>query len=529
MTTIKNALDRAVARYGDALWMAFQGDKLSFARLGRDVERIARGLAALGVEHGGRAGLFLDNRPEWLEIEYAVTGLGASLVPINTMFRSRELTHIIGKSRLDTLIWAGSVLGHDALGTLSGLVPELSAGPPGCWRSERFPDLRRVIGIGPGDWPAGVTPWEDVLERAQALSVGQIRERFRRVSADDIALVMYTSGTTGAPKGAVHTHRGLNANTAAWTRHLGLRPDDRSVLASPLFWIFGCWVNALVPLHAGSAIILQTHYDPEQFLDDIVAYRCTHLQGVPSQYELALEHPRSGAYDLSRLRLVQIGGSASAGGLAGRLMERAPRAKMISAYGLTEAGPITYTELDDPIEDVMGSVGHVNDNTEAVICDGGRELPCGEVGELCVRGASVMAGYLDDPEATAAALRDGWLRTGDLARMDDRGYITITGRASDAYKRGGMNVYPAEVEALLAEHPAVQMAAVIGVPDPRLGQAGTAFVVARPGATLDPGEVIAFCAARIAHYKVPARVQVVTGLPMTPSGKVQKFKLRDML
>jgi fatty-acyl-CoA synthase len=528
--TIHTALERAVARYGDRPWMAFQGEQLSFAALRDRVDAITRGLRSLGLRHGERAGLFMDNRFEWLQTEYAVTSLGAWLIPLNTWFRSRELEHVLGESGMQVLIWTGRVLGRDTVPLLLELVPELRDGAPGSWRSERFPGLRTVVGVGDGEWPAGVVGWDDALGAGKGVPDTELESARAAVSPEDVALLMYTSGTTGRPKGAMLRHRSVVGHVGGWARHLELRADDRSIMASPLFWSFGCTINALVPLHQGSMIVLEERFEADTFLRDLVDYGCTHLQGVPSQYEMALRHADSDRYDLSRLRLVQIGGSASAEGLARRLLERSPHAQMLSSYGLTEAvGVNTYTDLGDPLEDVMETVGHAADGSEIVIKvpEGDAELPPGEVGELCIRGDSVMVGYLANPATTSAALRDGWLRTGDLAVMDERGYLRIVGRHVDAYKRGGMNVYPAEAEALIGEHPAVRGVAIVGVPDDRLGDKGVAFVVLDSGGGLDVEQLRAFCAERLAAYKVPERMVVVDELPLTPTGKVQKFRLRE--
>jgi acyl-CoA synthetase (AMP-forming)/AMP-acid ligase II len=529
-STIPGALEEAVGRFGQRPWMAFRDEVRSFSRLWRDVEAIARGLAALGLASGERAGLYMDNRFEWLQTEYAVSSLGAWLVPINTYFRSRELDHVLSQSAVEVLIWTDPLLGRPSGDLLLELVPELSGGPHGEWRSERFPNLRAVVGIGAGPWPPGVLEWDAMLERGASISPAELEAARAQVKPDDIALLMYTSGTTGRPKGAMLRHRSVVDHIRTWARHLELRDDDRSIMSSPLFWSFGCTVNAVVPLQCGSMITLQERFDPLAFLQDIVAHECTHLQGVPSQYEMALKHPETLEYDLSRLRLVQIGGSASADGLARRILERAPEARFISAYGLTEGvGVNTYTRLDDPLERVMQTVGAAAEDNEVAVMtpDGDQLVAAGEVGELCIRGENVMVGYLDNPAATDATLRGGWLRTGDLATMDADGYVRIVGRHIDAYKRGGMNVYPAEAEAVLGEHPAVQAVAIVGVPDDRLGEVGAAFVLPRAGATLDLDELRAYCSRRIAAYKVPDHVIAVDEFPLTPTGKVQKYLLKE--
>lgn len=520
--TIGSALEGAVTRFGNSPWMAFAGEVRTFSDLGRQVEEMATALEANGIEHAQRVGLFLGNCFEWLQIEYAVTGLGASLVPINTTLKGRELSHIIGHSGMETLIWGDRVVGTETVSLLEELIPELANALPGAWKSEAFPSLRQVVGIGEGPWPTGVIPWSELLS-------GESRSAGRRpVSPDDIALVMYTSGTTGSPKGAMIRHRSVVDHIGVWTRHLGLGAADRSIMASPLFWSFGCTVNAIVPLVAGSMVVLEERFEPASFLNDLVTYECTHLQGVPTQYEMALSHPSSLDHDLSRIRLVQIGGSSSAEGLAGRILDRMPGAALLSAYGLTEAvGVNTFTDLGDELPDVIGTVGHAAPDNEVRLFDpeSRRPVPTGQVGEMWIRGASVMAGYLDDPVTTEAAMQDGWLRTGDLAVSDERGYFSIVGRRSDAYKRGGANVYPAEVESVLSEHPGVSQVAVVGVPDERYGQVGAAFVIETAGAALTVESLAEFCTRHLAGYKAPAHLELVDQLPMTPTGKVQKFKL----
>jgi fatty-acyl-CoA synthase len=447
-----------------------------------------------------------------------------------TVYRKAELTHLLSQSGMAVLVWGSPVLGRDTTGLLLELVPELADAEPGQWSSERFPHLRHVVGLGEADWPRGVLGWDDALAGGRPVAPAEVSGRAAAVTPDDVALMLFTSGTTGAPKGAMLTHRGLVGHIGTWARHLELEPSDRTVMPSALFWGFGCMVNALVPLHAGSMIVLEERFDARQFLEDLTAYRCTHLQGVPSQYELLLKHPDSERYDLSQLRLIQIGGSASAETLAHRLLQRAPSATFISAYGITEASGVnTYTDLDDPLSDVMRTVGHAAEDNEIVIREPGGTptLNPGEVGEMCIRGDSVMSGYFALPEETRRALQDGWLRTGDLAVMDERGYFAIVGRAVDAFKRGGVNVYPAEVEGVLTGRDDVQIAAVIGLPHEDLGECGAAFVVPAAGHRPDAEELIAHCRRELASYKVPDVVRIVDALPMTVSGKVQKFKLRD--
>jgi acyl-CoA synthetase (AMP-forming)/AMP-acid ligase II len=528
--TIPGMLLKGVECFGPSPWMSYMGEVQTFSDLGQRAHAIAAGLHVLGIAPSERVGLFLGNRFEWLQIEFGITSLGAWLVPINTMLRGRELEYVVAQSKMSTLIWSGEILGHDTKPLLASIVPELSEEVPGNWRSPTFPALRTVVGIGPGPWPQGVISWESFLEEGLNVDQRTIANRMEHIEPGDTALMLYTSGTTGSPKGALLCHGAVVDHVGVWAAHLDLNPEDRSILASPLFWSFGCTINALLPMFVGSMIVLEERFEATQFMSDLVSYGCTHLQGVPTQYELALSHPESALYDLSGIRLVQIGGSSSAEGLVKRLVERMPRARFLSSYGLTEAvGVNTFTDLGDSLEDVTGTVGHAAEDNEIELRESetGEVVATGEIGEIWIRGKPLFSGYFENPEATAASLKDGWLRTGDLAVGDRRGYLSIVGRNADAYKRGGMNVYPAEVEGVLQDHSEIAQVAVIGIPDPIMGEVGMAFIVPEPGGNLREDDVFAYCQARLAAYKVPSVLQLISELPLTPTGKVQKFKLRQ--
>jgi acyl-CoA synthetase (AMP-forming)/AMP-acid ligase II len=529
-STMPATVAAAVERYGHRPWLAHDGITHTFAELGTAVDDIAAALMAAGIGHDDGVALFMGNRVEWLEVEFGVVTSGAWMVPLNTYFKAGELTHILASSGCRALVWDATVLGRDTRPLLDELVPELRDGTPGRWQSAAFPRLELVVGVGDGPWPPGVTSWDAFLARGSTVSRSLVRARAGEVQPEDAGLILYTSGTTGTPRGAMLSNTGIVDHMREWTRQVDLGPDDRSVMASPLFWVFGCTMNAMVPLHAGSMVVLEDRFEAKQFLTDIEDFGCTHLQGVPEQYELALNHPDSPSHDLSTLSVVQIGGSASAADLALRILERAPGARMLSAYGLTEAvGVNTWTEFDDPLELLTTSIGHASPDNAIELRDPEttEEVAAGEVGEIWIRGNHVSKGYIGDPEGTAATFVDGWLRTGDLARADERGYYTIAGRRSHTYKRGGMNVYPVETEVLLASHPAVERASIVGVPDERLGQVGAAFVVLVPGAELSEQELLDWADGRLASYKLPAYVRIVDALPTTASGKVRKFELQE--
>lgn len=529
-STIVALVDDVARRHGSATWMAIGERTQSFSEMAERVSSIAGALLAAGVEAGDAVGLFMGNRFEWLQVEFAVASIGARLVPLNTWLRERELTHILSSSQMRLLMWDGPILGHDTCELLGELLPELTSEAPGRWRSTRFPALREVIGIGEGPWAQGVVEWPRFLDEGALVPRAAVTAAGAAVRPADVALVVYTSGTTGLPKGAMLTHTGIVDHMREWARHLGVSSSDRAVMPSPLFWIFGCAMNAVVPLLAGSGLILEERFDAARMLGAIDRHRATHLQGVPDQYELLLGHAESTGADLSTIRLVQLGGSRMNPSLPLRLLSRAPEARMITAYGLTEAvGVNTWTEFDDPFELLGSSIGHAAPDNEATVRDPDTLEPVGpgEVGELWLKGAHVTPGYLNDAPATEAAFVDGWFRTGDLVIADEGGYFSVAGRRAHTYKRGGMNVYPAEAEVLLSEHPAVAEATIVGVPDERLGQVGAAFVVLADGAQIGEQELIDWCAGQLARYKVPAHIRFTRSLPRTPTGKVQKFLLEQ--
>jgi fatty-acyl-CoA synthase len=450
------------------------------------------------------------------------------MIPLNTWFRTRELTHILASSDARVLIWDSTILGRDTVSLLADLLPELAADAPGRWRCDRLPELQQVIGIGEGPWPQGVIAWDTFLAGGEGVTGAEVRARARAVAPGDTALVVYTSGTTGLPKGAMLTHSGIADHMRVWAQTLGMSVRDRSVLGSPLFWIFGCTMNAMVPVLSGAMLILEERFDAASFLTAFERYGATHLQGVPDQYELLLAHPDAARRDLSTLRVIQLGGSKMSKTLPDRIRERAPGAQMNASYGLTEGAAVnTWTEFDDPFELLSTSIGHPAPDVELSLRDPDTLEPVqpGQVGEIWLRGAHITRGYYGDPVATEAAFVDGFFRTGDLAVEDERGYYSITGRQSHTYKRGGMNVYPAEAELMIAEHPDVADAAIVGVPDARLGEVGAAFVVLKSDAQLTEEQLLAWCDGRLARYKLPVYVRFVDALPRTVTGKVQKFEL----
>ncbi|WP_169914536.1 class I adenylate-forming enzyme family protein [Rhodococcoides yunnanense] len=513
--TIPSVVAAAADRWPDGFWLGFQDDVVTFGELNRRVETIARGLSAHGIGRGSRVALHMGNRSLWLEIQYAVTSLGAWLVPLNTMLTPSELTNLIEHARVDALIWAGEVVGHDTIGNLREVLGGTS------------PEL--LIGVGAGDWPEGVHSWESIVDAAETVEPAFVRAQAASVTGDDVALVIYTSGTTGNPKGVLQTHRSIVTAGRRWAEHLTLGPEDRSIFSGPLYWIHGCWHQAMVPLCAGSGLLLEERFNVATILTRIDRDGCTHLQGIPAQYEMLLAGLATTPADLSRLRIVQIGGTTFSPTLPDRIRAVAPDAQLLGGYGLSEAGSAAYTPLGAPMEDVSTTIGTIHPGGEARIVDAEdlkTELEPGNIGEFLIKTDCTTIGYLDDPAATEKAFVDGWLRTGDLAKMDERGYITIVGRNQDAYKRSGVTIYTIDAETTLASHDDVEGVAVVGVTDETLGQIGIAFVVVHPGAGVTEQDLRDFCAERLARYKVPAEIHLLDQLPSTSTGKIRKYELK---
>jgi acyl-CoA synthetase (AMP-forming)/AMP-acid ligase II len=502
----------AAARFGDAVAVVDRGRR-TFAELVADARRVTAALAAGGLEPGERAAVWAPNRYEWLVAALGILGAGGAVVPVNTRFKGEEVRYILDRSGARVAFTVGEFLGVDYAATLA----ELRSG---------LPNLRTVVGFD-----ATTTADQSLAElqrTGDAVDDAIVDARIAAVGGDDVSDVLFTSGTTGAPKGVLMTHAQTLRQFSDWCDMAGLVEGDRYLIVNPFFHMFGYKAGCLASLMRGATIIPKPVFEVDDLLRTVAEESVTVFPGPPTVYQSILDHPDRDAYDLSTLRLAVTGAADIPVELIRRMHEELPFQLIVTGYGLTEAGTVTATAPDDDFETIATTVGRARPGLEIRVAgDDGADVGSGEAGELLVRGYSVMRGYLDDPDATAATIDgDGWLHTGDLATIDERGCVKIVGRIKDMFIVGGFNAYPAEIENLLLGHPAVARAAVVGMPDPRLGEVGMAFVVVAPGAQLDPDELIAWARDTMANYKVPRAVELVDELPVNAAGKVEKETLR---
>lgn len=532
--TIGEALDRTAALYPDNLALAVRHQNIrhSYRDLVQIVNMAARGLLGLGIKQGDRVAIWATNCAEWVITQFATAKIGAILVNINPAYRAYELEHALKQSESQTLILIRGFRDADYLSTLFSICPEAAAAKPGELRSDKFPALKNLIFIG-DDGPASMFSWKQVLEAGSGVSQAELDERQGSLEFGDPINIQYTSGTTGLPKGALLSHHNIVNNALLIGRSMRITSQDRVCIPVPFYHCFGMVLGNMVCALYGAAMIV-----PAEFFDALATLRavheekCTALYGVPTMFIAELEHPEFHNFDLSSLRTGIMAGAPCPIELMKKVVSEMHCREMTIAYGLTEASPvITQTRTDDPIELRVTTVGRPLPHTEVKIIDPrtGKIVPRRTQGELCARGYLVMKGYYNNPEATSEAIdRDGWLHTGDLAAMDENGYINITGRKKEMIIRGGENIYPREIEEFLYLHPKISQVHAIGVPDLKYGEEVMAWIKLREGVTATADEIREFCRGKIAHYKIPKYIKFVDSFPMTVTGKIQKYKMREM-
>ncbi len=510
--TICGNLDRTVERVpeSDAVVAVHQEIRQTYRSFAESVDRLATGLLDAGVEAGDRVGIWSPNCAEWVWLQYATARIGAILVNINPAYRTHELRYALDQSGCRMLVSAMSYLSSDYRAMVSEVAPGLG-------------ELESVVFLGTGEWADLVSA---------RIDGERLRDRAAGLSPSDAINIQYTSGTTGFPKGATLSHRNILNNGFFVGEACGYTEADRVCIPVPFYHCFGMVLgNLACTTHGAAMVIPGPGFDADQVLRAVESERCTSLYGVPTMFIAELSHSDLSGFDLGSLRTGIMAGSPCPIEVMRRVIDEMHMSEVTIAYGMTETSPVsTQTAADDPVDRRVSTVGRVHPHVEIQIIDPdtGYPVPPGTDGELCTRGYSVMLGYWNDPERTAEAINvDGWMHTGDLARMDEEGYVNIVGRIKDMIIRGGENVYPREIEEFLFQHPAVEDVQVIGVPDLTYGEEIMACVKLRAGTSVTPDDIREFCRGRIAHFKIPRYVRFVDSFPMTVTGKVRKVEMRE--
>ncbi|RME67283.1 MAG: AMP-binding protein [Alphaproteobacteria bacterium] len=532
--TIGAAMAAAADRHGDApaLIARAQGVRLGYRDLHAAARRLAAGFVALGLEPGERVGIWSPNRAEWVLTQMATAMAGLVLVTINPAYRLAELDYALNKVGCVALVTAPRFKTSDYVSLLHALAPEIARCAPGRLKAARVPALRHAI-LLEDHAPAGFWSFGEIEALGDEAARQALAVRALGLSPDDPINIQFTSGTTGFPKGATLTHHNILNNGYFVAARQGLGSGDRLCIPVPLYHCFGMVMGVLGCLTHGAAMVFPGEaFEPETVLKAIAAERCTALYGVPTMFIAMLEHPDFDRFDLSSLRTGVMAGAPCPEAVMRRVMAAMHMRDVTICYGMTETSPVSFQTLPgDPLDKRVTTVGRIHPFVEAKIVNGeGRVVPRGTAGELCTRGYSVMRGYWDDEARTREAIdAAGWMHTGDLAVMDADGYCAITGRVKDMIIRGGENIYPREIEEFLYRHPAIQDVQVFGVPDRKYGEAVCAWIKLKAGQTLDEADIKAFCKGQIAHFKVPHHVRFVDDYPMTVTGKVQKYLMREAM
>lgn len=530
--TIGDMFDQTVDHYPDrpALISREQGVRLTYRELQAQVDRCARGLIHLGVQKGHRIGIWSPNRAEWCITQFATSKIGAILVNINPAYRLQELEYALKQSGCCALILSPNFKSSDYTQMIMDLAPELASCAPGQLKAEKLPELTAVIRMGPDSMP-GMFTWDELMAMGDLVSQEQLVTRQRELEFDDPINIQYTSGTTGFPKGATLSHHNILNNGYFVAGLQNFTHNDILCIPVPLYHCFGMVMANLGCITHGAAMVYPSEgFEPLAVLQTVQEERCTALYGVPTMFIAELEHPQFHEFDLTSLRTGVMAGSPCPVEIMKRVIDQMHMREVEICYGMTETSPVsTQTHIDSPLDKRVSTVGVIHPHLEIKIVDPATSqvVPIGETGELCTRGYSVMLGYWNNPEATAQAIDTArWMHTGDLATMDDEGYVNIVGRIKDMIIRGGENIYPREIEEFLYTHPRISDVQVIGVPDPKYGEAIMACIKIKPGEQLTEEEVIAYCQGKIAHFKMPRYIKFVDSFPMTVSGKIQKFLMR---
>jgi fatty-acyl-CoA synthase len=504
--------------------------RMTYEEFDQYCRKIAKGLMKLGIEKGDHIAIWASNTPEWLACQFATGKMGGVLVTVNTNYRTAELEYLLKQSDSNTIILMNQFKDSSYIDMLYEIVPELKDSKPGQLESIKLPFLKNVIVLGSHSYP-GTFNFEDIVKLSDDIEDGKLEQRMDSLDPDDVINMQYTSGTTGFPKGVMLTHSNIINNAYNIANCMKLTKDDKLCIPVPFFHCFGCVLGTMACVTVGATMVPVQEFHPRKVLQTVQDEKCTGLHGVPTMFIAELNDPEFHSYDLSSLRTGIMAGSNCPIEVMKAVIEKMGAKEITIAYGQTESSPvIMQTRTDDPIEVRVDSVGRALPNVEVKIVEPGTslEVPVGVQGELCTRGYHVMKGYYKNPEATLEAIdEDGWLHTGDLAVMDENGYCKITGRLKDMIIRGGENIYPREIEEFLYQHSKVLDVQVVGIPDEVYGEEVMAWIILKEGQIATIEEIQEYCKGKISKHKIPRYMNFTDSYPMTASGKIQKFRLKE--
>lgn len=507
------------------------GIRKTYQEFDEETDRLAKAFMGIGIEKGEHIAIWSDNKRHWLLSQFATGKMGGVLVTVNTSYQASELEYLLRQSDATTLILGEEFKGSNYIDILNTVCPELQDAPKGDVKSEKLPHFKRVILMGENNYP-GIYTWSEFEAFATGVSDAELEERFSSMDPDDVINIQYTSGTTGFPKGVMLTHANVVNNGKLVGDTMSLTEKDRLCIPVPFFHCFGCVLGTMAAVTHASTMVIAEQFEPKKVLQMVQDEKCTALHGVPTMFIAELNHPDFASFDTSTLRTGIMAGSPCPIEVMKKVISDMGASEITIAYGQTESSPvITQTRADDDIEKRVSTVGKPHAEVEVKIIDPAtnERVPAGVPGELCTRGYHIMKGYYKNEEATRGAIdAEGWLHTGDIAVEDEDGYIAVTGRIKDMVIRGGENIYPREIEEFLYQHPSVQDVQVVGVPDPKYGEELMAWIILKEGEKLDAEGLRTYCKGKISHHKIPRYIEFTKEYPMTASGKIQKFKLREI-
>jgi fatty-acyl-CoA synthase len=507
------------------------GIRKTYQEFDEETDRLAKAFMGIGIEKGEHIAIWSDNKRHWLLSQFATGKMGGVLVTVNTSYQASELEYLLQQSDATTLILGEEFKGSNYINILNEVCPELKTAEKGAVTSKKLPHLKRVILMGDNEYP-GIYKWSEFEAFAERVSDTQLEARFSSMDPDEVINIQYTSGTTGFPKGVMLTHTNVVNNGKLVGDTMNLTEKDRLCIPVPFFHCFGCVLGTMAAVTHSTTMVIAEQFEPKKVLQMVQDEKCTALHGVPTMFIAELNHPEFASFDTSTLRTGIMAGSPCPIEVMKKVISDMGASEITIAYGQTESSPvITQTRADDDIEKRVSTVGKPHAEVEVKIIDPAtnERVPAGTPGELCTRGYHIMKGYYHNEEATRSAIdADGWLHTGDIAVEDEDGYIAITGRIKDMVIRGGENIYPREIEEFLYQHPSVQDVQVVGVPDPKYGEELMAWIILKEGQELNAEELRNYCKGKISHHKIPRYIEFTKEYPMTASGKIQKFKLREI-